>query len=189
MELEQIIEDVRNVLSEKRFIHSLGVMKKAEELAKIYDVDVEIAKKVGIAHDIAKEMSKEESLLYVKENNIEIDEIERKNVPLLHGKIGADIVKKKYGFNKDMQNAIKFHTTGNPKMDMLAKILYAADKTEENRRFEEYDIEYERKLVNENIDKALIFMIDEAIKVNIKREKLIHPDSILTRNALLLKQI
>lgn len=187
MELEEIIKDVKTHMSEKRYIHSLGVMKRIEELAKIYGVDIETAKKVGIAHDVAKEMTKEESLKYVEENGIELDEIEKEVPYLLHGKIGADITKKMYGFTEQMQKAIIYHTTGNPNMDMLAKILYAADKTEENRDFEQYDVEYERKLANTNIDEALIFMLGETIKINISRKKLIHPNSVITRNMLLIK--
>ena len=185
MSLEKIEKDVKMRMSEKRFIHSQGVKKRIEELAKIYHIDVETAKKVGIAHDVAKEMSVEESMQYVKENGIILDDMEKKIPYLLHGKIGADYCKKKYGFTKEMQKAIEYHTTGNPNMDLLAKILYAADKTEENRKFVQYDIEYERKLANEDIDQALVFILEETIKYNMEKRKLIHPDSILTRNDLL----
>lgn len=185
MSLEKIEKDVKMRMSEKRYIHSQGVKKRIEELAKIYHIDVETAKKVGIAHDVAKEMSVEESMQYVKENGIILDDMEKKIPYLLHGKIGADYCKKKYGFTKEMQKAIEYHTTGNPNMDLLAKILYAADKTEENRKFVQYDIEYERKLANEDIDQALVFMLEETIKYNMEKRKLIHPDSILTRNDLL----
>lgn len=187
MELEEIVKDVKTHMSERRYTHSLGVMKRIEELAKIYGVDVEKAKKVGIAHDIAKEMTKQESLKYADENNIELDEIEKEIPYLLHGKIGADMAKKLYNFDEQMQKAIIYHTTGNPEMDMLAKILYAADKTEENRNFAQYDVEYERNLANTNIDEALIFMLGETIKFGIDTKKLIHPNSLNTRNTLLIK--
>ena len=57
MELKEIQEYVKKQLSEKRYNHSVGVMKRSEELAKMYGADVEIAKKIGIAHDVAKEIS------------------------------------------------------------------------------------------------------------------------------------
>ena len=68
-------EDLKNILSERRYIHSVGVMEMCEKLAKIYKVDVEKAKIAGLLHDNAKEMSPEEMLNYVKKNNIEITEI------------------------------------------------------------------------------------------------------------------
>ena len=160
-------------------------MKRAEELAIIHGEDPQIAKVVGIAHDIAKEMTKQQILEYVKENNIEIDEIERKNVGLLHGKIGADICKNEYNFTHKMQNAILFHTTGDPSMDLLAKIIYLADKTEENRIKEDFDVDKIRELANEDVNKAMVAMLDESIGLNIKRGKLIHPDSIYTRNYII----
>lgn len=188
MEYSQIKNDVKAILSEYRFTHSIGVAKKAVELAKLYNVDEEIAKKVGIAHDIAKEMTDEELLEYAKANNIEIDEIENAKPSLLHGKIGADIVAKKYGFTEDMVNAIKWHPTGRKNMSMLEKIIYVADKTEENRKETRFDIEKSRELATQNIDDALIFLMNKFITYNIENERLIHPETIKARNDLLLNE-
>lgn len=185
MEYEEIENDVKSVLSEYRFTHSLGVVKKAVELAKIYGVQEETAKKVGIAHDIAKEMTDEEMLEYVKNNNIEIDEIETVKPSLLHGKIGADIATKKFGFTQDMVNAIKWHTTGRKNMSMLEKIIYVADKTEENRKGSRFDLAKSRELSTQDINQALIFLINEFIIYHIKNDGLIHPETINARNDLL----
>ena len=185
--LEEILRDVKNTLSEKRYIHSVGVMKQAEYLAKKHGQDIEIAKVVGIAHDIAKEIPEEEKLVYVKENNIEIDEIEKVNVGLLHAKIGADICKKKYNFTEEMQNAIKYHTTGNENMDTLAKIIFVADKTEENRKYD--DLETVRKLADEDLDKCILYILDYMLVDNVKKQKLIHPDSIKIRNKIMLGKV
>lgn len=187
MDYEKIKSDVKEILSEYRFIHSLGVAKKAVELAKIYGVNEEIAKIVGIVHDIAKEMTDEEMLEYARVNEIEVDEIERIKPSILHGKIGADIVVKKYGFNEEMANAIKWHTTGRKNMSMLEKIIYVSDKTEENRKGTRFNLEESRKISLENIDKAMIFLIDEITIYHINNNAIIHPETINTRNDLLLK--
>lgn len=189
MSLEKIEKDVKMRMSEKRFIHSQGVKKRIEELAKIYHIDVETAKKVGIAHDVAKEMSVEESMQYVKENGIILDDMEKKIPYLLHGKIGADYCKKKYGFTKEMQKAIEYHTTGNPNMNMLAKIIFVADKTEEGRSYSnaerQKELEELRQISTIDIDKAVQIAIDESIIYTIQKGGLIHPDGIATRNKLL----
>ena len=186
-EIEKILEDVKNTLSEKRYIHSIGVMKQAEYLAKKYGQDVEIAKAVGIAHDIAKELTEEEKIKYVEENKIEIDEIEKINIGLLHAKIGADICKKKYNFTEEMQNAIKYHTTGNENMDTLAKIIFVADKTEENRKYD--DLQTVQKLADEDLDKCILYILDYMLVDNVKKQKTIHPDSINIRNKILLENL
>lgn len=185
--LENIQEELKTILSEKRYNHSIGVMKKAKELAAIYGIDTDIAELAGLAHDIGKEISNGEKLNYVKENNIEIDEIEKQNIGLLHAKIGADIVKKKYGFTEDMQNAIKYHTTAHPDMNLLAKIIFVADKVEEGRSYER--LEEFTELAKTDIDNCILSMLDYIINKNINDKKLIHPDSIFMRNKLLLNKL
>ena len=187
--LNRINNDLKNTLSEKRYKHSLGVMKKAEELASIYGIDTNVAKLTGLAHDIGKEFSDEEMLKYAKENNIEVDNVEKVNVGLLHAKIGADICKKKYNFTLEMQNAIKYHTVGNENMDLLAKIIFVADKTEEGRNYKKDEkneqLQKVRELSKIDINKALLYEIDSSLIYTIQKHKLVHTDSILTRNKLL----
>lgn len=118
---------LKNKLSEARFFHSICVMEMCEKLAKQYNVDLEQARLVGLAHDIAKEMPSDEKLQYCKENNLPVDVVERFSPTLLHAKIGANICKNQFGFSKEMCNAIALHTTGSENMDMLSKILFVAD--------------------------------------------------------------
>lgn len=184
--IEKIKEELKSMLSEKRYNHSIGVMKMAKKLAKQYNVNEEQAALVGLTHDIAKELGVPKSMQYVRKNRIKIDKVERKTPSLLHAKIGADMVKKKYQFTKNMQDAIKYHTTGNPHMDKLAKVLYVADKTEENRDFAE--VEEIREIAMESLDEAVFTILTLDIKKNIERNRLIHIESIKTRNTLLDKK-
>jgi|GEM_PF-344098 len=184
--IDIIKEELKQILSEKRYIHSIGVMEMAMELAQIYNIDIETAQIAGLLHDNAKEMTDDEMLQYVKENNIQISETEKNSVKLLHGKIGADIAKKKYGVSEEIAKAIEYHTTTNPNMDTLAKIIYVSDKIELNRKTEKYDIEAERKLAKEDLDKAMLLIINDVTKYLIEQGKLIAIESIETRNKLLL---
>lgn len=181
--LPKIQQEVSQVLSERRYLHSIGTMKLAEKLAKQYHINPREAALTGLIHDIAKELPKEEKIEYIEKNNIPIDEIEQVNTGLLHGKIGAHIAKTKYGFSESMQKAIAYHTTGSPEMDTLAKIIFIADKAEETRNYK--DIETVRTLAKENLDQCILYILDFTIKQNIDEKKLIHPNSILTRNKLL----
>lgn len=188
-QIDKIKKDLEESLSEKRFIHSLGVMEMCEILAKLYGVDIETAKTAGLLHDVAKEMSKEDMLNYVKENNMEIDEVEKINTQILHGKIGADIAKKKYGVNNEIEKAIEYHTTTSPEMSILAKIVYVSDKIELNRKSQDYDINYERELAKKDLDETIIYIIESNIKSLMEKGKMIHPNSIQTRNKLLMEKI
>lgn len=186
MELNEIQKYVKEQLSEKRYNHSVGVMERSEELAKLYGADVEVAKKIGIAHDVAKEISEEDKLKYVKDNNIEIDEVEKENTPLLHAKIGKDIAIKKFGFSESMGQAIANHTTGNKDMDIYSKILFIADRTSKERNFE--DIEYIKELEKKDIDEAVLYILDKKIKLQIEKRAPIHLNGIIARNSLLKEE-
>mgnify|MGYP001624104847 FL=1 len=179
-------KEIESTLSPFRFQHSLGVMKKAGELAVLYQVDVEVAKLTGLAHDIAKEMSDQELLIFAQEHHLDIDQIELANPTLLHGKVGAILVGEKYNFTKEMQDAICFHTTGRKDMTMLDKIIYIADKIEDNRKKVPPEV---RELATQNIDVALKYFYTAAIEKAIRKDKLLHPLTIEARNSLLLEQL
>ena len=96
---------------------------------------------------------------------------------------GSVMAKEKYNADIEVQNAIKYHTTGNIEMDKFAKIIYLADKIEENRTYDTVD--YLRDLAKEDIDKAVLFVLDFTIEKSIKNAGPIHPDTINLRNFLL----
>lgn len=183
MELKEIQEYIEKQLSEKRYYHSICVMQRSKELALKFGADEEIAQKIGIAHDVAKEMTEEQKLNYVKENNIEVDDTERENTSLLHAKIGKDISIKKFGFTEIMGEAIANHTTGNKDMDIYSKILFIADRTSKDRNFE--DLEYLNELVDIGIDEAVLYILDKKIKLQIEKRAAIHINGIIARNYLL----
>lgn len=185
MELKEIKNILKNTLSEKRFFHSICVMEMCEKLAKHYNVDIEDAKFVGLAHDIAKEMPSDEKLKYAKENNISVNTIEEASPTLLHAKIGADICKKQFGFSSKMCKAISLHTTGGENMDMLSKILFIADGIGLDRTYE--DAEYIRNLAFKDLDASIVYMLNLTIKECLEKKSQIHTDTILARNWLLNK--
>ena len=137
IEYNELYNDVKNALSEKRFKHTEGVEKRAIEYAKVYNVDIEKARFAAICHDIAKEMSLEESYKILEKNGVLLDDIEKKNFNLIHAKVGAVIAKNKYNLEEEIVNSIKFHTTGKENMTILEKIIYLADATEPRKRLYE----------------------------------------------------
>lgn len=185
--ISNIEKDMENMLSSFRLNHSKYVMYKAVELANLYGVDVNKAALAGLTHDIAKEFSKEQYLQTAKDNSIVFDEFELENEKLMHAKIGAWYVKEHYGFDQDIQDAIRLHTVTDPEMNDLAKIIFISDKIEESRQNDNFDIEYERKLSKESLDKTIIAILDNNIKYMISESRVIHPNAVLTRNYLLKK--
>ena len=175
IEYEKLHEEVKAKLSEKRFKHSEGVVKRAIEYAQIYGVNENTVKLCAIAHDIAKELTQEEIDKYAKKYNIIFDEIEKINKDLIHAKVGAYICMNEYNFSEEMFNAVRYHTTGKANMSTLEKIIYLADSTEENRK---YDSTYYVEIIKKDIDSGIIEMCKYVINKLVEKNKIIHPDSI-----------
>lgn len=186
--LEQIMQDLKENLSEKRYLHSVSTMKKAKELASKYKQDELKVMLTALAHDIAKEMTDEQYFEYAQKNNIKLDEFDKLETIALHGKIGAHIVATKYGFNKEMQNAIEYHTTGRANMTMLDKIVFLADKSEDRREGEEV-IKLRQIIEQEGLDEAILWDIDYySMPKFINKRRMIHLNSIYARNDIISKQ-
>lgn len=182
---EELYDDVKSRLSEKRFKHTEGVVKRAIEYAEVYGTNIEDTKIAALAHDIAKEISQEESLELLKKYNIKLDDIEKDNFNLVHSKLGAEIVKEKYSFNEDIINAIRFHTTGRENMSILEKIIFLADATEENRTYKELDMLV--NMIKENIDEGMIYTFNWTFNDITNKRFLLHLDSVKAYNYLVKK--
>ena len=182
---EKLYNDVKTRMSEKRFKHTEGVIKRAIEYAEIYGANIEDTKYAALAHDIAKEISKEESMKLVEKYNIKLDEIEKVNFNLVHAKLGAEIVKCDYGFNEDIINAIRFHTTGRENMSILEKIIFLADATEEGRTYKELEMLVD--MIKKDIDEGMIYTLKWTFNDITNKEYLIHLDSVKAYNFLVKK--
>lgn len=186
--IEKIKEDLKQVLSEKRYIHSIGTMEKAIELAKKYGEDEEKSALTALTHDIAKEMTVDEYYKYAEENNIELSKDDKMCTSVLHGIIGANIVKGKYEFTDEMCKAIYYHTTGITNMTLLGKIVYVADKIEDSRDYPEAETLREKFKQCESLDEFILYDIDYyTLPKMIEKMKVIHPNTINVRNEIIEK--
>lgn len=187
-EIEKIKEDLKQILSEKRYIHSIGAMEKAIELAKVYGEDEEKLALTALTHDIAKEMTVEEYYKYAEENNVELSKDDKMCTSVLHGIIGADIVKKKYAFTDEMCRAIYYHTTGITNMTTFEKIIFLADKVEERTRPKDKADVIRNIIKEKGLDEAILWIADDyTIPKAIKNRGILHPNTINVRNEIIEK--
>jgi len=168
---EEIIGRLKNVLSEKRYIHTLNVAELAVKLAAVHGADGEKALLAGLLHDCAKCLTDAEMKKLCKEYGIKADKIHKENINLIHSFVGAEIAKRKYGVRDgDVLNAIRYHTTGRGGMSLLEKIICVADYTEPGREFHD-GLDEIRETAYNNLDKALYMCIESAVGYNIKKGK------------------
>lgn len=180
IEYDELYKIAKETLSEKRFKHSEGVVERALEYARIYGANESEVKLVAIAHDIAKELPKEDIIKYAESIELDLDEIEKQNLKLPHAKIGAKICETKYGFTEDMVNAIKYHTTGRADMSILEKIVYLADATEPGRTY--FDLQYYVDLVKKDINRGMFEVSKWTIEHLASKEGMIHLDTVRCYN-------
>ena len=183
MEIEELKEELKKYLKEERYKHSIGVMNMSKKLAQKYGVDEGKIAKAALMHDMAKELPIYEIKKYIKDKHIYTTKTEMLVGVTLHGKVAADMCKRKYGFDEEMCKAISNHTTGRPNMSMFEKIIFIADKIDETRSYE--GVEELRNLAFEDIDKAIVKNIDSTILLNLERGRIILEESIKTRNFIL----
>lgn len=190
MDYIEIEKDLKNNLSEERFLHTIGVRDCAIELAKMYNADIKKAELAGLLHDCAKCYPTEELKNYINENSIELDENEIKNYKTLHAPVGAYFVCNKYKINdSEIINSVRWHTLGRVNMTLLDKIVFLADKIEKNTR----DLVYREEILNilkENkgelgLNLALLKCFEETIKSLAKRRLYICKTTIDVYNWLL----
>ena len=186
MKIDAIRDKLKIALTQKRFDHSLGVMQTAVELAKHYGADIKKTATAALLHDCAKNYAHSEMFELCERYGVELDEISKASPGLIHGFLGAKIAQKYYGIeDKEIYDAIYYHTVGKPDMSLITKIIYIADGIEPGRTYD--GVERIRDIVYEDIDRALVLQIDYTIHSVINRGGLIHTNTIDTRNLYLRK--
>ena len=127
--LKKLTKEMEQVQTPKRFTHTLGVEYTAAALAMRYGADLEKAQLAGLLHDCAKCMENDKLLSICEKHHIPVKEVERRNLYLLHAKVGSFLARK-----EEILNAILYHTTGHPGMTLLEKIIFTADYIEPGRK-------------------------------------------------------
>ena len=175
MNLEKIEKEIKEKLSPYRYEHSIEVANTAKKLAKHYHIDEDKAYLAGLLHDIAKELSEEENNYYINTYHLPKTLKDEKNKNIRHADIGAVIAKEKYQVTEDIYNAIKYHTIGNKNMDLLAKIIFIADKI--GRKNIPTELIPVKELAYQDIDKAMLYLLTTQKNYLQKKGIKMHNDS------------
>ncbi len=185
MSYEEILERLKNTLTEDRFAHTMGVVDASESLALRYGCDVNKARIAALCHDCAKNLDLAELKKLCKKYKIRLDNVSKCEGRLLHAYVGAHLAKEEFGVaDPEIFDAIYYHTTGKRDMSLLCKIIFLADMIEPGRRNLEF-LDEIRRMAYIDLDRAIIMEFDSTIAYVIKMERLLHPDTIKARNYLI----
>ena len=160
--LEDIIARISCTLSPHRFRHVLGVANLAAGIAMAHGrVDIDTFLYAGLLHDCAKYMKYDEMLLFAKEHEIDVTQYLGGMSFQLHAVLGEYIARTEYGVSdKDILNAIRYHTVGHLVMSFLEKCIFIADYLEPSRDFPANPtLTQMRKLAFSDVDKTLFYVM------------------------------
>ncbi len=154
---EELLDIIKKQLSNKRWKHTVNVVKAAKSLALTWHVDEAKAEFSAYCHDYAKEFSDEESAGFIRKYHLPekfFDYME-----IAHGPVAAAILENVYGVaDEDILNAVRYHTTGRANMSLLEKIVNLADLIEEGRDY--VGVDEIRQLAYKDLDAACILAFE-----------------------------
>lgn len=183
---EEIVADLKNRLKKERFAHTLRVMEMAQKLASFHGVCQEKARMAALLHDCGKLKNETLQKKAIEKYQLVLTPFMEQNFQLVHAPLGEQIARHRYGVtDKQILKAIRYHTAGHPKMDLLAKIIYVADVVEEGRQFD--GVQTLRSMAFDHMDKACVACMDNTVMFLIQKGWMIDPVVIRARNACIQK--
>ncbi|WP_018661378.1 bis(5'-nucleosyl)-tetraphosphatase (symmetrical) YqeK [Heyndrickxia acidiproducens] len=186
MERDKALQLVKAQLTERRYTHTIGVMKTAVQLAKKYHEDEKKAELAAIFHDYAKFRPADEMKQIIVDQQLD-ERLLAFHSELWHAPVGAYLVEKEAGIrDSDVLGAIRFHTSGRAGMSKLEKIIYLADYIEPGRSFP--GVEEARRLAAKNLDEAVLYAAGHTIQFLAGKQQAIFPETFSLYNDLIFKK-
>ncbi len=184
-ELVEMLEgQLKASLDEVRFLHTRGVAYTAAALAmRWYKYEVDRVMIAGYMHDCAKCMSLEQQLSVAMDNMVYVPDYYIQHPKLMHAIVGPFVAQEQYGiFDREIHEAIRTHTTGEPDMTTMQKIIYVADFIEPNRENAVMRMENYREMAFVDLDRAVYMIADNVVEYLSKKGADIDPATVRTRD-------
>ena len=175
------------LLPDKLQAHIFRVRDVGLDLAARHGIDEERAELAILGHDVARAAKKSEILRQAGRFGLSPLDIERKSPVMLHGPVGAELLRHEDGLDDgEILNAVRYHTTGHPSLTPLGLLVFIADKLEPNK-IKSYPYQQElRHIANESLQQAVLEFLCRESALRLQRRRPVHPDSVAAINALLL---
>ena len=135
--LQKLEKSVATRMSEKRFLHTLGVKSAAEFIAGfIPELDNSELSAAALLHDIAKELSASDTMGIIAGMN-QITEADLVCQSVHHSLVAPVVICRDFPEykTKNILSAVKNHTTGAPDMSIFDEVIFLSDYIEEGRSY------------------------------------------------------
>jgi len=170
--------------------HVERVVAEADRLAAGFkELDREQVELAAWGHDIARALSRRELLARARGFGLEVSPVEEEAPILLHGPVGAEILRQEHGIDDpEVLAAARFHSTGRAGMSLLAKVIFVADKIEPGKVRAKPALARVRELADRDLDAAILEYLDQMLMVAREEGWPLHPQAVAARNELLLSR-
>ena len=168
----ELTEEIRIFAQEhvkkSRYDHSIRVAETCARLCRMFALDDDVGYLAGVGHDMCKDFSDQELFHLAAKDGNPIIPYEKRNPALLHGRAAAVLMKEKFGIeDKDILEAVAYHTSGVMGMCDLSKCLFIADKIEPGRP--QSTDEYRERLYKMNLDQMFYAVLYENYSYVLKK--------------------
>lgn len=183
---DELLKIVQKQMPERRWQHTLGVIESAVKLATQYGADVDKARRAAILHDVAKYWPNEKLETIIRSQHLP-HELLVHDPKLWHAPVGAWYAEHELNItDREVLDAIRYHTSGREGMTLLDKVVCLADYIEPGRVFPAVDTI--RALAKHNLNQALIASFNSTLSFLIQQGETIYPLTVLTRNDLIRQE-
>lgn len=168
----ELTEEIRIFAQEhvkkSRYEHSIRVAETCARLCRMFALDDDVGYLAGVGHDMCKDFSDQELFYLAAKDGNPIIPYEKRNPALLHGRAAAVLMKEKFGIeDKDILEAVAYHTSGVMGMCDLSKCLFIADKIEPGRP--QSTDEYRERLYKMNLEQMFYAVLYENYSYVLKK--------------------
>jgi predicted HD superfamily hydrolase involved in NAD metabolism len=170
--------------------HVERVAAEAERLAAGFrELDGERVELAAWGHDIARALPPQELLPRARRFGLEVSPVEEEAPILLHGPVGAEILRRDYGIDDpEVLAAARFHSTGRAGMSLLEKVIFVADKIEPGKLRAKPALARVRERADRDLDAAILEYLDQMLVVAREEGWPLHPQAVAARKDLLLSR-
>lgn len=168
--------------------HIEAVQQTSIALARRWGLDETAAGLAAQAHDICRTVSGPDLIAQARSLRLAVTPIEEAFPVFLHGPVGAETVRRRYGVSDQaVLDPIRYHTMGRAGMSRLEQVLFLADKLDPAKRDRYPYFAAVLHLAHEDLDAAMLHFVTHQIQAFLAAASLVHPGMLDTYNDLVLR--
>ena len=195
--IEALKKEIQARLSERRFNHTLGVMRAAEKIACFcLPEDISELRVAALLHDVTKELDCGEEVRILKQLGVSTNEM--LSPPVYHSITAPVVIRRDFPefATENVLSAVYNHTTAAHDMSLFDEIIFVADYVEDGRTYpacvavreslySAFSLAKDREECIMHLHDATIAALDNTIMEIVRAGKYLNLRTVKARNAFI----